>query len=58
MRLWMVSLGLFYVLGIPDDIEVFFHQLGGRLIHWKDYRYWYWQMPLFNGSDCGTGRKL
>jgi hypothetical protein len=51
MRLYFIFLKLFFTLGIPDDIEVFFHQLGGRLIYWRDYRYWYWQMSLFNDSE-------
>ena len=47
MRLYFIFLKLFFTLGIPDDVEVFFHQLGGRLIYWKDYKRWYWQIPLF-----------
>ena len=58
LRLYFVFLGLFFALGIPDDIEVFFHQLGGRLIYWKDYRYWYWQMPLFNDPNWKPAKPI
>jgi len=47
MRLYFIFLKLFFTLGISDDVAVFFHQLGGRLIYWKDYKRWYWQIPLF-----------